>query len=210
MATQLGQYKGALRAIGDQRLNSLSENTLERYTLDDVWVTSQKYLLLQHPWKFALRVVRLTPDPGITTVFGPKYAYTKPTDYVRMDGFSTDPYFQNQIRIYDEHDGAWFTDEGNPVYLRYVSNDANHGGNLANWPVLFELAHQYYLAEVSGLQITKSGQTKDMLTQDYIRALNRAKVLDSNGKAPESKPMGTWTRARLSRTTSDGGTNQPW
>lgn len=201
MTTKLDQYKAALRAIGDQRLgpNGLTENHAGRRVLDDVWDESVAYMLRQASWKFALRVVQLDVDADVTLQFGQALPYSIPTDFVRLAGIALDPDFTVEIPDYDEHDGHWWIVGGGVIYLRYTSNDAHYGLDLGKWPVEFSKAHAIYLAAQSGLQITKSGATKQALEAEHMRTLHRAKSLDAIGDAVKRKPMGTWTRSRLSR-----------
>lgn len=201
MTTKLDQYKAALRAIGDQRLgpNGLTENNASRRVLDDVWDESVAYMLRAGAWKFALRVVQLDVDADVTIQFGEALPYSIPDDFVRLAGLALDPDFTVEVMDYDEHDGHWWIVGGGVVYLRYVSNGPNYGLNLGKWPVEFATAHSIYLAAQSGLQITKSGATKQALEADHLRSLHRSKTLDALGDAVKRKPMGTWTRARLSR-----------
>lgn len=209
-ATKLGQYKRALRAIGDQRLNSLDENSAARHSLDDVWTDSIAHMLRLGNWKFALRVVQIGVDPDVTPSFGPQYGFTIPDDLMRLAGISIDPGFQEELFNYDEHDGHWWTNAGPTIYARFVSDRDDKGGDLGQWPVDFAEAHALYMAWDSGLQITKARTTRDALYAEHERALFRSMKLDAIGQAVKRKPQGSWVRSRFSGGLSgnrDGGFN---
>lgn len=197
MADRLGQYKKALRAIGDQRLAALTENVPARFTLDDVWQDSVDYVLKQSTWKFAKRIVKLGANADIETNFGPRYAFTIPDDYLRLDDISLTPNFAVPFTAYKENNNHWWTDATDVLYVSYISNDNNYGGDLGRWPVEFAEAQAYYMARQSAMTITKSGVSRDSLDRDYMVALSRAKSLDTIGDPPARKPLNSWAKARL-------------
>lgn len=199
MTTQLAQYQKALRAIGDQRLNSLTENVAPRRTLDDVWPDSIAYMLKQAGWKFALRYAELTVNVDITPAWGTRVPFAQPDDYAgRLTNIASDPDFLNELIGFEEHDGQWWTGgQYQFLYVSYVSNAVDKGLNLGAWPVDFANAHALYMAWESGLQITKSGTTRQSLFQDYEIAINRSKGLDAINNSVKRKPQGSWVRSRF-------------
>lgn len=213
MTTKLGQYQKALRAIGDQRLSRLTENVPARMQLDDAWEDSITYMLRLASWKFATRVVQMMPDPDITPAFGYSAAFSIPPDLMRLTAIATDPDFRRELQDYDEHDKHWWATWSAPLYVRFVSNDADHGLDLGSWPVDFAEAHAFYLAWQTGLPITKSGQTRDALYADHQRSLGRSKTLDAVGESVKRKPLNSWAQSRMSSGASNAGRgpgDAPW
>lgn len=46
--------------------------------------TIRRECLFDHPWKFAIKRIQLTPNPATTPLFGYAYAYDLPSDYIRL------------------------------------------------------------------------------------------------------------------------------
>jgi hypothetical protein len=214
MATKLGQYKQALRMMGDQRLASLDENLEARRLLDDAWDDACAYALRQGNWKFAKRDVLLNPDPDVTPAFGYSYVFSQPDDYVRPISLSIDEFHNVELMNFDEHNTAWFTNDTSLLYLRYVSNGDLYGMNLGAWPVDFSYYQAAHLAEMTALALTKSQGVADRVMGEAIRWLNQARQKDAIGNPVQFKPVGTWARSRLrgsrSAVADNGGSYEPF
>jgi hypothetical protein len=59
---------------------------------------TRREALFAHPWKFAITRVQLTPNPNTVPLFGYKYAYDLPNDYLRMISVGNDAYGNSLIR----------------------------------------------------------------------------------------------------------------
>lgn len=193
MTTQLALYNGALRAIKERKLASLSENTEARRVLDDVWNDGAvDYCLEQGYWNFALRTSRFTPNVGFTASFGYRNQFTIPSDFIRLAGLCTDEYFKNPLTEYTEEAGNWYADI-NPLYVSYVSNDNDYGGNLAMWPESFCNYVELYLADKICGRLT--GES-DMVEKDLRKALIDARSKDAMNEPAKFMPTGSFIRAR--------------
>jgi hypothetical protein len=76
MASKLSIYNGALLALGERKLSSLTEARGSRRRLDSVWDDGGVKSCLQAGfWNFAMQSIELTYSPSITPAFGYRYAF---------------------------------------------------------------------------------------------------------------------------------------
>lgn len=193
--TRLDLYNDALLNVGERFLSSLTEEREPRRLLDHVWNNEGVNACLEEAqWHFAIRTIRIDYDPAITPEFGYQYGFTVPSDWVLTSAVCTDEYFNQPLTRYQFEQDYWFSDE-QIIYVRYVSNDASYGGNLAAWPksfTRFVAAHfAYEIAYKIGgdaLQTKMFGLREKMLSD----AKNRSAMA-----LPTSFPArGSWSRAR--------------
>lgn len=204
-ATQLSIYNGALRMCGERKLASLTEAQQGRYLLDDEWADGAvDYCLGQGPWRFARRTVELTASTTVTPDFGYSKAFALPDDFIRTVSLCVDPHQQVPLTAYAQEQAYWFADV-DTIYVTYVSNDANYGGNMSRWADDFVLLLQSYLAS----------KIVETLTQDaekWKRVFQLAKKYRNdlaNSTAMEGPtrflPTGSWARARGGAVATDRG-----
>lgn len=194
MATQLGIYNKALLEIGEARLASVSESREPRRVLDEYYTVGVYTCLQAASWNFASRTVRIDSDASITPSFGYRYVFQHPDDWVRTVGVSDDEYMQHPLVRYLDEGGRWLADV-DPIYVRYVSNDADYGMNLTLWPPNFELYVAAYLAGLIAPRVRESKQ-KDMIQLSRMR-FSKAAAVEAMGQPPEPKPLGSFARSRL-------------
>lgn len=201
MTTQLSLYNGALLALKERKLASLSDNTEARRALDSAWEGAVKYCLEEGFWTFALRTAKITKDLNFTASFGYKNKFIKPTDFVRLAGLCYDEYLNVPLNAYTDEAGAWYADV-DTIYVSYVSDDASYGGNMGRWPESFTNFVQLYLADTAGGRITgKDGTVKDA----FDDAEKEARSKDAMNKPTKFMPQGRFTAARGGRSGGDRG-----
>ncbi len=195
MTSKLALYNLALGTyIGTSRITSLTEDVPQRYALDAVYDGALGYMLKRGLWKFALRTVRMDKDVALPA-FHRQYAFTKPTDFVRISRISTDARLDNELLGYRE-DGTVFYSDVNPFFLQYVSDDAAYGMNLAAYPEAYEQAVASWLAYQSTLEVSKDrGDRADLLTL-HRQTLDTARKQDAVDEPVKGKPAGRFTRSR--------------
>lgn len=202
MATKLSVYQGACAALGLRRLLSLTEAQLSRRELDGVFSRGAiRNCLSMGQWNFATRAQRLEYDPDIAPDFGLRRAFQKPTDWVRTCAACSDEYYNEPIihtSIADEA-GFWFTDL-DTIYVKYVSDDAQYGADYSLWPENFNRMVEGYFAKEVCLRLTNDKELKVTLDRDFDRQLLKAEGTDAMDDSTKLPPLGSWSRARLSRT----------
>lgn len=197
MATRLGIYNEALRAIGERRLASLTENREPRRLLDDVWDgNGVRYCLERGQWNFAMRTVALEYTSSIEPPFGYGRAFTKPTDLVRICGLSAEAYFNNPLSQYVENAGYWFA-EPDTIYVQYVSDDDQYGGDLSLWPETFSTYVAMHFATEIAPKLSVSGSKVQAVEEKAKKSLTDARSNDAMSGPTQFAPMGSWAGARL-------------
>src|SRR3990167_10754971 len=141
MATnQLALYNIALAALGERTIDSTAENRVESRELDKVWDRADgatKYLLEQGLWNFATTRSALVGTTS-TGAFGFTYSFALASDFVRIVDLSTDTDMKDPLLRYEIEAGKLLAGSS-LVYLRFVSNSTNFGGDLSKWPETFAL-----------------------------------------------------------------------
>lgn len=198
-ATQLALYNGALRLVGETRLQALTDDVEARYTLDDAWGDGQGAvvgMLEQGLWYFAKRTSKLTADPAITPNFGYANALEKPGDWVRTMAVAQDEYFRIPLTDFTDETGFFYSDLPT-IYFAYVSSDPAYGGNPGLWPQTFTLAFHGYLAQRIARKVTAGDEAKmESIRKEAKRLLDDARSKVAMNESSSFLPVGSWTRAR--------------
>lgn len=204
--TRLTIYNGALMVIKERFIATLTDNVESRRLLDYVWENDGvKHCLEDGQWFFAMRTARVDYDPAITPEFGYKRGFTKPADWVLTAAVCADEYFRVPLTAYTDESGYWYSDE-DTIYVKYVSNDASYGGNMALWPSVFtEYVKAHFAWMVAGKLAGESAEAKAL----GIKGMRLLDAKNANALAlPTRFPaQGAWTssRRRYSTSRKDGG-----
>jgi hypothetical protein len=196
MTTRLSLYNGALLAIGERELASLTENREPRRVLDTVWNEGAvDYCLGLGQWKFAKRTTQATPDTGVEPSFGYRKAYPLPSDFLRTAGVWSDEYGSMPLTQYRQEANYIFSDI-EPIYLSYISNDAAYGGDLSRWPTDFVQTVQTYLAHRIVWRLTQNQDKTDKLEKAFRKLEKEAKSSDAMEDPTKFPPQGSWVSSR--------------
>ena len=196
MTDKLALYNGALLDCGERMLASLAENCEARRLLDFAWEQNTvRYALASGPWKFAKRTQELVASTDLEPAFGYAKVYEQPTDFVCTIALCSDPYLNSPVTAYDTERNLIFSD-AEPIYLSYVSDHADWGGDMSLWPEDFT---EYVQACLAARIIKKLTQNEK--DRETVYALKRMRLADAkNGDAMEGPtkflPAGTFVRAR--------------
>lgn len=195
--TRLSLYNGALRELGERQIASLSENREPRRVLDTAWDEGAvDFCLGAGIWRFAKRTVQLAAETGMAPEFGYQKVYTVPDDHIRTAALSADEYFNNPLVQYRFEAGFWFADV-EPIFVSYVSNAANYGGDYALWPMEFVQYVHAYLAMQICTRLTQHEAKQDKLIALVKTRLNDAASGDAMEDPTVFPPMGRWVSSRL-------------
>ena len=194
--TKLEVYNAALTICGERTLASLTENREPRRLLDQVWDNDGVRACLERgQWNFAMRAARLDYDPSVTPDFGYQRAFNKPTDWVLTSAVCTDEYFNVPLTQYVDETGFWYADY-DEIFVKYVSDDANYGGDLSIWPATFTDYASAHFAEKIILKITSDENKRDMVFKWADRQLKRAKSNDAMASPTAFPAPGSWVKSR--------------
>jgi hypothetical protein len=199
MTTQLGIYNSVLMELGERALSSLSEDQPVRYWLDEAWdgnVTAVDYCLGQGQWKFAKRASQLGAEASATPSFGFKYTFLIPSDLIRTAALCSDERLAVPLLNYAQEAGYWFTDI-DPLYVAYISNDVNYGGDMDRWPAEFVRFIEAYLAGKIVIRLTEDRETWKRVKALEGQFLREARSRDALEGPTVFPPEGSWVAARL-------------
>lgn len=201
MATRLSVYNGALGYLGQRRLASLTEDNESRRLCDSLWIEGQivRYLLEEGLWKFALRTSRIeaTPSyaPGEAFLGAYRCAFEKSEDWVRTARVSDDPQFSFPLLRYSEEAGFLYA-ERDPVWVQFVSDDDEYGGDPSHWTTTFEAWAHLYIAFRLAPSINSSKADMENLERLMLRARLDALAKDAMQGPTVFPPLGSWANAR--------------
>ena len=205
--TRLQIYNGALMLCGERALAALTEDREPRRLLDEVWDRSGvRYCLEQGEWGFAMRAEQVEYDPSIEPPFGYAYAFNKTSDWVATHAVCSDPYFKQPLLQYlDEVENLYSL--VTPIYVRFVSDDSDYGGDPAKWPQSFcDYVDAYFASKIifkltSDKQrlATLFGQPGKTDGGELGRRLKVAKNRAAMQQATRIPPPGSWNSARRGR-----------
>ncbi len=203
--TRLKLYNDALTICGERILASLTENREPRRLLDHVWDNDGvKACLEQGQWRFAIRTTMRDYDPSITPEFGYQYAFQKPDDWVSTVGVCSDGFFRSPLNAYEDEEEFWYADL-QTIYVRYVSNDSNYGGDLSKWTVAFaDFAAAHFASKII-FKLTSDEKKRNSVIQWEERQLKRAKNHNAMGGPTQFPPAGSWSQSRSRRSSRERG-----
>lgn len=204
MTTKILLYNQALGHLKVSTLADLTEDVEQRYVLDLWYDTALKIALEAGFWKFAMRSVKIEADALITPAFGYPNAFNKPDDWVKTYMLSANEFMDPMLDDWIEESNLFFASV-DPIYLRYVSNNATgYGMDLTKWTGRFELYVSYLLASLAA---PKASGSSDSLTGDMIKLaetkLQIALGFEALREPPRRMPQGRWNQARF------GGRGRP-
>jgi len=202
--TKLGLYNKALQKAGERQLASLSEDVESRRLLDVVWDTGGvDECMSEGQWNFAMRAVQIDYDPSVEPPFGLRRAFTKPVDHMLTSAFCSDEFFRVPEREYVEEQDFWYA-ELDLVFVRYISNDSEYGGDIGGWPAMvvnFIAAH--FASEIILKLTGDPAKLKLFINPENPkksirgRALLEAKSRNAMGNPSQKIAQGNWSSSRL-------------
>jgi hypothetical protein len=204
--TKLALYNQALRMVGEGKLSALTDNRPERHALDSIWDEDPiKQTLEEAQWTFAIRSLEWNYDPAIEPDFGYKYAFTKPSNYVRSAAICSDEFYSEPIVSFADENNYWFC-EYETIYIKYVSDHDQFGRDYSLWSELFRNCVATKMAAELAISLTKSQGMTEALEKKHKKYIKEAKSLDAMNQPTRFMPPGNWTRSRRSSSRNFRGT----
>ena len=204
MATKLSIYNEALRAIGDLRLASLTEDVEARYVLDDAWEDCVEYVFTEGYWNFATKTEVITADLGQTPIPGFTFVFNKPLNWLRTITISNTSLFDDESVYRDENNRIYANFD--TLYIRYISKEKAVDEQVENWPPTFATLVAACLARECAERLSGSGAKAEGLAAEYKDVLAMAKNKDALDQSRVVFRPGSWVRAmRGSRLNRDRG-----
>ena len=176
----------ALQRVGASTILSLSDNSPEARACSVAYDSNRRDELRKHPWNFAVKRAVLAPD-ATAPAFDYKYAFTLPTDCVRLLRPPT-PDLDWQIE-----GGKILTNDGSTLYVRYLSDITD--------PTLWDPSFYNVVAGALAIDIcerlTQSNTKKQMLISQYNDDVRMARRMNAFESGPKDAADDDWWIARL-------------
>lgn len=196
MTSKLTVYNGALAWLRQRKLDTLTDDELSRYELDEQYAKALATILERSKWNFAARTVAIDSSTSVSPTFGYGYAFDKPTDFVRVIKLSGNERLFPTLDRYVDEGGYWYADV-DPLYVSYVSNGATYGGDLSMWTQAAITALEMELAVRVAPRLTNmSANELEALAKNARRAAAKAASLDASNQPVEFAQPGRLNRAR--------------
>jgi hypothetical protein len=207
MATKLSIYNGALALLGETPISDLAEDRNARRWLDRAWDNGiVDFCLEQGQWNWATRTQQISTSTTIVPAFGPKYAFEMPLDFKGVNSIWTDPNFKAGLIEYNIEAGVLYC-EFDTIYLKFISNAATYGGNLASWPESFAKYVQARLAMEAEPTVTNSITIAQKINIIESSSLKTAKNNDMRDKPRQRINPGNWVKSRIGGAFRGNGEN---
>ena len=200
MATsKLKLYNAALTICGEKHLADLTEERKPRRLLDNAWDNGAVDACLEMAqWHFAIKTVRLDYDTDVVPQFGFTRAFEKGSDWIVTAGVCSDEYFYAPLTQYEDQAGFWYANL-DEIYIRYVSNDANYGGDYALWPATFVDFVAAHLATMIILDLTADEKKQDKVEKWENKKLRIAKSRNGMVGPTRFPPPGSFVTSRSNK-----------
>ena len=195
--TKLSLFNGALRELGSRKLASLSENRESRRVLDDIWSNGFVDGILEGGlWTFAMRAVEIASDPSLDPQFGFTSGFSKPDDFIRTAYVCQDENFKQPLIDYSDENNYWWANI-DTLYVKYISNDADYGGDLSLWPSCVVDWAELELARYACKRLTQSDADEERIIKKAKSAHTSAKSQAAMAGPTKFAPRGSWINSRL-------------
>jgi hypothetical protein len=204
--SKLEIYNAALVICGERILASLTEDRKPRRLLDQVWDNDGVEACLERAqWKFAMNSIKLDYDTSVTTDFGYRRTFAKPSDWVLTSAVCSDEFFTTPLIRYTDENDFWYA-ELDMIYVKYVSNSTDFGLNLSLWPPTFNKFVSAYFANEIVLGLTQDQEIADRVEKRLDKTMKLAKSNDSMAGPQQFPAPGAFVNSRYrGRTTRDRG-----
>jgi len=185
MASKVGMCNAALRKVGANTINSLTEGSEEARICNERFDEILDTLLQLHPWNFALHRAELSvtlPAPA----FGYTNKYLLPTNPYCLKVESEDAGYDYVI------EGRYLLSNYGTIKIKYIKRitDVN------DLSAAFRECFSDYLAGELAVPLTGSLQLKGLMLQQFGASFKWARLRDAQEGTPETQPEGSWITTR--------------
>ncbi|MDE2439847.1 MAG: hypothetical protein KGP14_02390 [Betaproteobacteria bacterium] len=188
MAAKIDVYREIGRLLGDSRIATLSDDTAQRYAIDDAWPRAVEYVLRQAYWRFALKTVYPAPTNIVPPIAGYTNVFALPSDWLRSHAiFVTNDSNGQECPIDVKHQLEQLFTNTAPVNLRYVSSDY---ADPDTWPEQFSHAVAVRVAYEVADRITADPARTEQMLAKWKEAMQIAMAADAI-------PEDNWLRFQL-------------
>lgn len=187
MASKTEICNRALAKVGDRRVSNIETDTSERaQALNDMYDSIRLSMLRNYPWNFAIKRTQLAVDATAPS-WGYAKRYQLPSDFLALLEVKNKPDYRIES-------GYILTDEGAPLYIKYVRNITDTG----EYDPLFDEAFAAELAVELCERLTQSNTKKKLLLSERDSIIKRAFAADAIADPPQELEDDEWLLSRES------------
>jgi len=185
MASKTQIANRALSKVGDTRVSNIETDGSERaLVINEMYEQVRDALLQSYPWNFAIKRTNLALD-GTSPNWGWANRYQLPSDCLALLDIKTSP-------DYRVEGGYILTDNGAPLYIRYIKSVTSEG----EFDAMFTEAFAAELAVESSERLSQSNTKKQILIAERDEIIKRAFANDAIADPPQSLPDDEWLLSR--------------
>ena len=192
MASKTDISNRALSKLGEKRVSNVDTDDKDAAkVIRYMWENVRDALITSYPWNFAIKRKQLAAS-GDTPAWGYGKQYLLPADFLALLEIKGQPEFKLE-------GGYILTDDGSPIYIRYISRITDTG----SFDALFNEALAAKLAVEACEEITQSNTKKQILLREYEAAIKEAYASDAIQEYPQKLTDDEWILARFSGYSDD-------
>jgi len=181
-----------LSKCGDRRVSNIETDPSERaQVINSMYDFVRDALLTKYPWNFAIERKQLAADAN-APAWGYSKKYKLPTDFLSLLYIKNHPDYRIE-------GGYILTDEGAPIYIKYVKKITSEG----LFDPLFSEAFACELAVECSERINGSNTKKQILAQQRDEAMKMAFMNDAIQDPPQRRMDDEWLLSRESSSVYD-------
>lgn len=184
----------ALTDIGQDRVISINDDNEAARVMRAIWDMTRDSLLAAHPWKFAIKRATLPAlaDAPLGTTWVRQFALPEECLRLVQVGETATWYYSPTYETFALEGGAILTNEGAPLFVRYVQRVENTG----LWPVLFGQAMAKALGMGAVEKLTNSSAKKQAAMVGYDQAIREARRQSAIERPPQQQASSDWIASR--------------
>lgn len=187
MASKTAIANRALSKLGEARVSNIdTDNNKPAKVIRFMYDIVRDAMLTAYPWNFAIKRVQIAADSD-TPAWGYNKQYTLPTDFLALLEIRGNPEYRLE-------GGFILTNEGAPLYIKYIARIENSG----LFDPLFVEAFATRMAFEGCEEITQSNTKKEALLRDYEMIVRQAYASNAIQSQPQDLEPDTWLLARES------------
>lgn len=185
MASRTSILNLAAIKLGGKTISSPTDGSKMAIMGNAIYDQIRDSLLREHPWNFAIKRVALAEDAAYDVPYGYDYAFTLPSDCLRVLEHDADP--QNY-----KIEGRRLLSDNDTETIRYIAriDDENQ------MDPMFQDIFATRLAAELCTSLTDSSTLKQLLDKEYESLLTRAKFSDTIEGTADAFSESSWVNAR--------------
>lgn len=187
MVSQISICNSALVKVGAERISSITQDCKRAILLNAIYEQKRDATLRAHPWKFATKRVKLSPNSTVPA-WGYLYQFDEPNDFLSLvDTHPIDTMFMTE--------GGQILANDPCFEMRYVFRQTDE----STWDSCFAECFAWNLATDVAYALTQSITLAQNCEAKYLKVLAEARWSDGLQRSSPELEADLWSRARRGR-----------